>query len=147
MSSGRVVRPGPMAEGRAQLKQKSNNRSQRLRDTPAFPIFHDDITSFGVTFPRLQDAGECLRIGAFMWKGDISDMYLNFPLRPDMYPHTVVELDGQRIVYLFMCFGIRSAVRLAQGVSVLITEILRRRMRAAGVQDDTVLGVFEYLDD
>ena len=41
MSSGRVVRPGPMAEGRAQLKQKSNNRSQRLRDTPAFPIFHD----------------------------------------------------------------------------------------------------------
>ena len=41
MSSGRVVRPSPMAEGRAQLKQKSNNRSQRLRDTPAFPIFHD----------------------------------------------------------------------------------------------------------
>jgi hypothetical protein len=30
-----------MAEGRAQLKQKSNNRSQRLRNTPAFPIFHD----------------------------------------------------------------------------------------------------------
>ena len=41
MSSGRVVRPSPMAEGRAQLKQKSNNRSQRLRDTPAFPIFHE----------------------------------------------------------------------------------------------------------
>ena len=39
MSSGRVVRLSPMAEGRAQLKQKSNNRSQRLRDTPAFPIF------------------------------------------------------------------------------------------------------------
>jgi hypothetical protein len=43
MSSGRVVRPSPMAEGRAQLKQKSNNRSQRLRDTPAFPIFHDSV--------------------------------------------------------------------------------------------------------
>ena len=41
MSPGRVVRPSPMAEGRAQLKQKSDNRSQHLRDTPAFPIFHD----------------------------------------------------------------------------------------------------------
>ena len=134
------------------VKGELGTDAQKVRcvvnaSAPLGDSINDDITSFGVTFPRLQDAGECLRIGTFMWKGDISDMYLNFPLRPDMYPHTVVELDGQRIVYLFLCFGIRSAVRLAQGVSVLITEILRRRMRAAGVQDDTVLGVFEYLDD
>ena len=41
MSFERVARPRPMAEGRAQLKQKSDNKSQRLRDTHTFPIFHD----------------------------------------------------------------------------------------------------------
>eukprot|EP01050_Picozoa_sp_SAG11_P017427 SAG11_NODE_2514_length_3266_cov_6.464162_2_plen_648_part_00 len=108
---------------------------------------NDDITEYGVTFPRLREAGEAMRLGDRLWKGDVSDYYLNFPLRPDQYPHTCVELEGVTLFYAVLCFGIRNAVRLAQGISVLITEMLRRRLHAAGVPEASIHGLFEYLDD
>ena len=108
---------------------------------------NDDVVDSGVQFPRLRDAGEAMQRGDWLWKGDISDYYLNFPLRPDMFPFVMVELDGELLYYRCLCFGISNAVRLAQRISVFITEILVRRMRQAGVPDAEIHGIYEYLDD
>jgi hypothetical protein len=114
---------------------------------PISRSINDDIQAFGVVFPRLQQAGEAMTRGCYAWKFDVSDYYLCFPLRACQYPHTVVEIEGKLIYYAFMCFGIRNAVRLCQGISVRLTEILWRKLRVAGVPDENCLGLFEYLDD
>ena len=115
---------------------------------PVGRSINDDIDIAGVTFPRLLEAASAMHRGDFIWKADVGDYYLNFPLRPDQYPHVIVEINGKiNVHYAFLCFGIRNAVRLAQGISVLITEMLRRRLHSAGVVDSTIHAIHAYLDD
>lgn len=111
---------------------------------PQGSSINDDIVDAGVAFPRLQDAGDILVRGDYMWKSDCSDYYLQFPLAPDQFPFVCVELGGRSLYYRRLCFGIRNAVRLAQGFSRLVTEMVLRRLRAV---DALPRGIFEYLDD
>ena len=61
----RGARPKPVAEdGGAQLRQKSDGVSQRLRDTHAFLIFHDRVPAESGRSIRITDLSAQQRTGA-----------------------------------------------------------------------------------
>ena len=69
---------------------------------PPGQSINDDVVDSGVQFPRLRDAGEAMQRGDWLWKGDISDYYLNFPLRPDMFPFVMVEIGFVVTAFIYV---------------------------------------------
>lgn len=79
---------------------------------------------------------------------DIADAFMNLGLKPHNWANVAIniQLDGSNadLAYCRLAFGLRSAVRIFQGVAELILRILRRRCAAIAHQ---IRFDMSYIDD
>ena len=87
------------------------------------------MKEYGTVLPTVLQFAEQTTKDSFFAMADVADAYMNLGLKPYNWKNVIInfDLDGSNVdlAYTRLAFGLRSAVRLFQGIAKLMLQILR----------------------
>ena len=95
------------------------------------------IKEWSTALPTVFEFAKFLEQGDWMASADIADAYMNLGLQPDNWSHVTMNIalnskENIDLAYCRLAFGIRSAVRMFQGIAALIKLMLQHSCEDQG---------------
>ena len=108
------------------------------------------MKEYGTVLPTVLQFAEQTTKDSFFAMADVADAYMNLGLKPYNWKNVIInfDLDGSNVdlAYTRLAFGLRSAVRLFQGIAKLMLQILRLNCKEQSF-DHQIIFDMSYIDD